>query len=302
MTSSLRQTPKPLKGVRILSLSLNLPGPAALARCKTMGATCVKLEPPAPASNTGVTGDPMSAYNRTGYDEMHRGIRTRAVDLKTAAGQKILHRELAQADVLLTSFRPSALVKLGLVWQDLKQRYPNLSLVTIFGSLGAQAEMAGHDLTYQAENGLVKDLNLPPTLYADMGGALMASEAVLQAVLLRIQRGVGSRIEVALSDAAAFLAKPRTWGAMSEQSMLAGKHAGYKVYRCQDGRVALAALEPHFAKALCLAAGIVWSGPAVMLEPGTHRKVGSFLAKHSCGELALLADQRDIPLHTMPDQ
>ena len=73
-----------------------------------MGATCVKLEPPAPANApAGITGDPMSAYSRTAYDALHPGIRVQAADLKTEAGQKILQRELAKADVLLTSFRPA---------------------------------------------------------------------------------------------------------------------------------------------------------------------------------------------------
>lgn len=302
MTRSVRRTPKPLKGVRILSLSLNLPGPAALARCRTMGATCIKLEPPAPPNGAGVTGDPMSAYNRSAYDAMHAGIRSRAVDLKTDAGQNLLHRELAQADLLLTSFRPSALTKLGLAWKDLHRRYPALSLVAIVGAPGALAEIAGHDLTYQAENGLVTDLNLPPTLYADMGGALMASEAILQAVLLQRQQGTGCRIEVALSQAAAFLAMPRTWGATAPQSLLGGSHAGYRVYRCRDGRVAVAALEPHFAQTLCQVAGIAWRGPATMLEPSSHRDVAAFLSQRSCSELAALASARDLPLHTLPGQ
>lgn len=65
--------PPALQGVRILSLSLNLPGPAALMRLERMGASCVKLEPPAPANAAaGITGDPMSAYSRTAYDALHR--------------------------------------------------------------------------------------------------------------------------------------------------------------------------------------------------------------------------------------
>lgn len=301
MTRTSTRSPKPLKGVRILSLSLNLPGPAALARCHAMGATCVKLEPPAPKNSVSVTGDPMSAYNRSAYDDMHTGIRILTADLKTPAGQKILHRELAKSDVLLTSFRPSALTKLGLDWKDLHQRYPALSLVAIVGSRGAQAEIAGHDLTYQAENGLVNDLNLPPTLYADMGGALMASEAVLQAMLMQKQSGQGCRLEVALSEAAAFLALPRAWGATAPQSLLGGTHAGYRVYRCRDGRIALAALEPHFAQKVCQVANIAWDGPATMLATDTHRRVEAFLANKTCRELSTLAEQRDIPMHALPD-
>ena len=180
--AALPKQPQALKGVRILSLSLNLPGPAALLRLKRMGAHCVKLEPPAPANApAGITGDPMSAYSRTAYDALHPGIRIQAADLKTEAGQKTLQRELGKADVLLTSFRPGALTKLGLEWRSLQQRHPALSMVAIVGAPGARAEAPGHDLTYLAENDLVTGLDLPATLYADMGGALMAVEAVLQA-------------------------------------------------------------------------------------------------------------------------
>jgi len=78
--------------------------------------------------------------------------------------------------VLLTSFRPSALTKLGLDAATLHARYPRLCLVRIVGASGAHAEEAGHDLTYLAQSGLVTSTELPATLYADMGGSLMASE------------------------------------------------------------------------------------------------------------------------------
>src|SRR3954454_8191041 len=92
-----------LDGIRILSLALNLPGPAALMRCRGMGASCLKLEPP--------SGDPMRLYNPAAYAQLHEGVRVVAADLKTAEGQALLHQELARTDVLLTSFRPSALAK-----------------------------------------------------------------------------------------------------------------------------------------------------------------------------------------------
>ncbi|MDD2920270.1 CoA transferase [Rhodoferax sp.] len=294
--------PQALKGVRILSLSLNLPGPAALLRLKRMGARCIKLEPPAPSNaHAGITGDPMSAYSRSAYEALHPGIRMLAADLKTAAGQKTLHRELAKADVLLTSFRPSALTKLGLDWHSLQQSYPTLSMVAIVGAPGARAEAPGHDLTYLAENDLVTGLDLPATLYADMGGALMAVEAVLQAVLLQRQTGQGHRFEVALSEAAAHLAQPRAWGLTLPGTPIGGGHAGYRVYPCQDGRVAMAALEPHFAKSLCAVAGLAWTNPAMMMKPATHQAIAQFVATRTCLEWQRLAVQHDIPLLSLPN-
>ncbi len=282
---------KALKGVRVLSLSLNLPGPAALMRCKAMGATCVKLEPP--------SGDPMGLYNPNAYAQLHTSVRIAKADLKTYLGQRALHRELAKTDVLLTSFRPSALKKLGLVWKDLRQQYPQLSLVAIVGAPGIRAEEPGHDLTYMAENDLISGLELPASLYADMGGSLMATEAVLQAVLTQRSKGAGVQIEVALSEAAAYIGLPRTWGLTKPGAAVGGGHAGYKVYACKDGRVAVAALEPHFAASLCALAGVNMVSLKTMFSPKTHEGVSAWIASKTRKQLDVLAAQHDIPLHTL---
>lgn len=286
---------KPLKGIAILSLALNLPGPAALMRCRQMGALCSKLEPP--------SGDPMSNYNPAAYSQMHTGVKRVIADLKTPGGQALLQRQLAAADVLITSFRPSATEKLGLGWRQLHRLYPALSQIAIIGAPGARAEQAGHDLTYLAEAGLLTSLELPATLYADMGGSLMVSEAVLQAVMLTRASGKGVFREVALSSAAAYLALPYHWGLTQASGMVGGAHAGYAVYACQDGRVALAALEPHFASRLCAVAGITSStSNTTMLDSQTRHTLEAFFAGLTCRQINLLASEHDLPLHTLPNQ
>lgn len=280
---------EPLRGLRILSLALNLPGPAALMRCRRMGAACRKIEPP--------TGDPMGHYNAAAYAELHEGVLVLAADLKTDAGRQALHEELARCDVLLTSFRPSALAKLGLAWDELHARHPGVSQVAIVGAPGARAEEPGHDLTYLAEQGLVPGLDLPATLYADMGGSLMAAEAVLQAALRRPAEGL--YLEVALSAAAGYLALPRRWGLTQPAGAVGGAHAGYRVYPCRDGRVAVAALEPHFAAGLCAAAGVPHEGMQTLLAAATQAAVAAFFATRTRAQLDRLAAERDLPLHTM---
>ncbi|WP_343293448.1 CoA transferase [Vandammella animalimorsus] len=298
----------PLAGVRILSLALNLPGPAALMRLAGMGAHCTKLEAPAPAGAS--TSDPMGQYDPAAYAQMHTGVQRVQADLKSPAGQAQLQTLLEHCDVLLTSFRPAAMKKLGVDWGTLQARYPGLSLVQIFGAAGERANEAGHDLSYQAEAGLVPDLHMPPSLLADMAGALMASEAVLQALLARQADGRGRCIEVSLLDAAHWLALPRVWGICAPQGMTGGAHAGYRLYPCADGRVAMAALEPHFAQRLwqqvCSAAGDAQmpSAPGAegdMLAAGTHEAVAAFCAARRCAELDAMAQAHDIPLLTMPD-
>lgn len=299
MTASASDTT--LAGVRVLSLALNLPGPAALMRCRRMGATCTKLEAPPPPGLA--SSDPMGAYNPPAYAALHEGVEIVHANLKTPEGQAALHALLAQTDVLLTSFRPSASAKLGVDWASLQPRHPRLSLVEIVGAPGARADEPGHDLTYVAESGLVTGLELPATLYADMAGSVMASEAVLQALLRRAASGQGAHIEVALSAAADYLALPRHWGLTQRTGAVGGAHAGYRVYPCADGRVAVAALEPHFAKSLCIAAGLAAEGDGhgVMFRSATHAAVAAFLKQRSCAELNALARDEDIPLFTMPD-
>jgi len=283
--------PQVLKGIRLLSLALNLPGPAALMRCQQMGARCVKFEPP--------SGDPMQLYSPPAYSQLQNGIKVITVDLKTETGQKTLHRELSKTDVLITSFRPSAIEKLGLGWKNLHRLYPTLSQVAIVGSPGARGEEPGHDLTYVADSGLVPGLELPATLYADMSGSLTASEAVLQAVLSQRNSGKGVRLEIALSSAAQYLALPRQWGLTQASGFVGGAHAGYRIYECKDGRVAVAALEPHFAAALCAAAGLPDSDVVSLQTQATRNGIARFLKKQTRQQLDALAVQRDIPLHTM---
>jgi crotonobetainyl-CoA:carnitine CoA-transferase CaiB-like acyl-CoA transferase len=135
----------------------------------------------------------------------------------------------------------------------------------------------------------------------------MASEAVLQAALLQQERYAGTGtihtgvyIEVALSSAAQYLALPREWGLTQPHGTVGGAHAGYGVYRCKDGRVAVAALEPHFAAALCAAAGAPAPGERTMYLPVTHEAVAGFFAGQTREQLDRLARERDLPLFTMP--
>jgi crotonobetainyl-CoA:carnitine CoA-transferase CaiB-like acyl-CoA transferase len=83
-------------------------------------------------------------------------------------------------------------------------------------------------------------------------------------------------------------------------TQIGGGHAGYQVYPCKNGRVALAALEPHFARSLCAVAGIAWVTPATILETSTHQAIAQFVATHTRKSLEKLALQHDIPLCTLP--
>ena len=111
----------------------------------------------------------------------------------------------------------------------------------------------------------------------------------------------GVRIEVGLAEAAQWLALPHAWGLTQPASDIGGAHAGYRVYPCADGRVAVAALEPHFAARLCLAASLedTTGDPAVMRAPATHAAIADFVRQQSRAQLDALAAEKDIPLFTL---
>ena len=151
-------------------------------------------------------------------------------------------------------------------------------------------------MLFRSDNGLVTGLELPATLYADMGGSLMVSEAVLQAMLHRHTNGKGVYQEIALSGAANYLALPRSWGLTTPGAAVGGGHAGYQIYRCQNGRVAVAALEPHFAARLCVAAGL---DSADMRQSTTQQAISAWMLRKTRAQLDKLAMANDIPLHTL---
>jgi crotonobetainyl-CoA:carnitine CoA-transferase CaiB-like acyl-CoA transferase len=144
-------------------------------------------------------------------------------------------------------------------------------------------------------------MGLPPSLFADMGGALMASEAALKAVLTLKTTGQGSRHEVALSEAAAWLALPRRLRMTTPEGAVGGAHAGYQMYACKNGRVAVAALEPHFAASLCEAAGVTLTHPINdLFKKSTHQAIASFLAGRTRVQVDKLATAKDIPMMSLP--
>lgn len=293
--------PQVLKHLRIVSLALNLPGPAALMRLHAMGARCTKIEPPA--------GDPMARYSPQAYADLHEGVKVQTLDLKTEPGCTALDKLLATTDVLLTSFRPSALQRLGLDASALAQRLPALCSVRIVGDAGERAELPGHDLTYLAEQGLITGTDLPATLYADMAGSQQAVEAVLQCALHRAATPAqapahGLHLTVGLAQAAAYLALPRRWALTAPRAVIGGAHAGYQVYACRDGRVAIAALEPHFGACLCKAVGLpVEAGEITraLTQPAARQHIANFMAGLSRTEVEKLARLYDLPLHVLGD-
>jgi crotonobetainyl-CoA:carnitine CoA-transferase CaiB-like acyl-CoA transferase len=208
--------------------------------------------------------------------------------------------------VLLTSSRPGALARLGLDGATLREALPELAWVAIVGDYAPLDEVPGHDLTYQAEAGLI-DGQLPPTLWADMVGSLLAVEATLQAVLLQrdaalarlrglpVPESSGLHCQVSLAEAARYAAQPRQHGLTAPGALLGGAHPGYQVLRCRDGWVALAALEPHFLAGWRRCLGLDGADDAALTAAAP-----AWCLARDAATLNELAQQQDLPLLAWP--
>lgn len=229
-----------LEGLRVVTTALNLPGPAACARLRDLGATVAKIEPP--------SGDPFEQFCPAWYRRLHEGVEVGRLDLKSETGQRAMARLLERADLLVTAQRPSALARLGLERAALAARYPRLCRVAITGHAPPDEERPGHDLTYLARHGLVSPPALPRTLFADMAGAERAVSTALALVVARERSGKAQAADAPLADAAQALAQPLHEGLTRPGALLGGGFAGYNLYATRDAWIAVAALEPHFAK------------------------------------------------------
>lgn len=225
----------PLDGTRVVSLAINLPGPLAAARLAEYGAAVTKVEPP--------FGDPLALAAPGWYAVLVASQRVVTLDLKAPGDRAALEQHLGEADLLLTAMRPSALERLGLRESVRRHR---LAHVEIVGHTGADAELPGHDLTYQAAHGTIDPPHLPLVPVADLIGAERAMTAAFAALRER-ERGELRPHPVALHDAAEAAAAPLQYGLTGPGSPLGGGLPTYAVYATADGYVAVAALEPYFA-------------------------------------------------------
>jgi alpha-methylacyl-CoA racemase len=218
----------PLAGIRIVSMALNTPGPLAVQRIAAEGAHVVKIEPPA--------GDPLASIAPDWYAELHAQVQVERIDLKDENGRARRKALLSDADVFISSQRPSALSRLGLEARTLA----HTRWLNIVGER-ANPEVPGHDLTYLARAGLLRD-TMPVSLFADV----MGSERAFSAVLLLLRQPPGARAKVGLFDSLDPLVAPRRHGLTTSGGILGGGLPAYGIYRTREGTVAIAALEPHF--------------------------------------------------------
>lgn len=259
-----------LKGVRIVELGQYIPAPyAALTLCD-LGADVVKIEPP--------RGDPMRHIGSARVDDvsvayaaMNGGKRVVFADLKSAVGQQEARALIARADVLIESFRPGVLDRLGLDRATLAALNPGLVHCAIsgFGQNGPMAQKAAHDLNYMAAGGGLSYsgtaerpvMTRPPV--SDYAGALQGALSILAALLRRARTGQGCYLDISMTDVVLAWQAPSLSEAILAPEALArgadpdtGGLASYNIYAAACGNfVTLAAEEAVFWEKFCRAIG-----------------------------------------------
>jgi alpha-methylacyl-CoA racemase len=254
-----------LAGVTVLDLSSVGPAARTSRWLADYGARVVKVGPPPKQSGVQIV-PPFYAYSG------HRGMERVLLDLKAATGRDAFLRLAARADVVIESFRPGVVDRLGIGDAAVREVNPSIVYCSTsgYGQNGPRSQWAGHDLNYLATGGYLDCSGRNPeggpalpgaTIGDAAGGGMQAVIAILAALVRRKTTGEGASLDVSVADGVValmslyideYLATGEVPG--PGHNILTGRYACYDVYRCADDRwVAVGAIEPHFFANLCRA-------------------------------------------------
>ena len=255
-----------LEGIRVLDLSLFLPGPVLTQMMADHGAEVIKLEPIGggePNREIGPKRDGVTVY----FANTHRNKKSIQLNLKSAQGRAIALDLAASCDVMIEAFRPGVAARLGVGYEAVRTRHPGIVYCSMsaWGQDGPYVHRPAHDLTCEALAGVLS-INLGPdrrpaipgVAGADMLSSMMSLSAILMALLRRKETGQGDYVDVAMADSL-IAALANTMGTTfadkrppdvgHERSL--GGYAMYGIYETSDGRhVVLGGPELHFAQAV----------------------------------------------------
>ena len=305
-----------LDGLRVLDLSRLLPGGFCSLLLADFGADVIKVEDTgmgdyirwAPPLYEGVDRTAASAL----FLSLNRGKRSICVDLKTDEGRGVLLRLARDADVLLESFRPGVMDRLGVGYEALREVNPGLvyCAITGYGQDGPLRDRAGHDMNYLGRIGLLGLTGAadgPPVQSAAQiadigGGALTAAFGILAALRERDRSGQGQLVDSSMADGAlSWLAMVAARAFAEERTPrrggleLAGSLVCYRPYRCSDGWVTLGALEPKFWQAFCRGVGREDLVEKQFEQPGSdaHAEVEAVFAGRTRAEWEAFGAEHD---------
>jgi crotonobetainyl-CoA:carnitine CoA-transferase CaiB-like acyl-CoA transferase len=261
----------PLADVRVVDLSRVLAGPYATMTLADLGADVIKVEHPDGGDETRSWGPPFAGGESVYFLSVNRSKRSVALNLKDEEGRELALELCASADVVIENFRPGGAGRLGLDYEAVRARRPDVVYCTISGfGRREPADRPGYDFTIQAESGLMAITGEPEREPTKVGVAIVdvltglnAATAILAALHRRERTGAGERIEVSLLDSA-FSALVN----VAANALVAGEEPGrhgnahpsivpYQPFRTADGRVAVAAANDGLYRRLCDAIGRV---------------------------------------------
>ena len=272
-----------LSGIKVIDLSLFLPGPMLTMMMADHGAEVIKVEPP--TGDPARAMEPVEAGQSVWFRNLNRGKQALALDLKSEEGRERLWQLLADADVMIEGFRPGVMKRLGFDYGAVAAKNPCIVYCSIsaFGQEGEMAHHPAHDLAVQALSGFLSVNDgpdgmpvVPGVPSADMAAGLNGLSAVLMALIGREKSGKGDYVDIAMFDAmlpwCAHIAGEAIQGGSSPTSRTQrslGGAAFYNVYRTADGlHVVLGGREVKFAKTLLTALDRTDLLPLAELEAG----------------------------------
>ncbi|MGG1674342.1 CaiB/BaiF CoA transferase family protein [Neobacillus sp. NRS-1170] len=260
--------PSALENLRVLDLTRLLPGPYCTMLLADFGAEVIKVEDTGPGDYARV-GTPKWGEDSTFFHSLNRNKKSVCLDLKTEQGKEIFLNMAEKADVIVESFRPGVMDRLGVGYKVLKEKNSGLIYCSLtgYGQTGPYSTQPGHDLNYISYAGLLEFFGernrkptVPPVPIADIGGgALLATVGILMALFERNRSGNGQFVDISMMDGALSwlqLTLPDYLASNIEPKRgelpLSGRHAFYEVYETKDGRyLSVGAVEAKFWKEFC---------------------------------------------------
>jgi crotonobetainyl-CoA:carnitine CoA-transferase CaiB-like acyl-CoA transferase len=311
-----------LAGLRVVDLSVFLPGPYLTLALADHGAEVIKIEPPDgdPGRRIGLADGPTTVFFRN----LNRGKKSVVLNLKDERSRETLLKLCATADVFVESFRPGVAERLGVGYEAVRRRNASIVYCSInaFGNDGPYRDRPAHDLAVAAVAGLLSVTlgddgrpALPGIPMADITAALHGLSGVLMALLKRQQTGIGDYVEVAMHDAL-IAALPNVLGPVFAEDRqpepklerTTGGAAFYRLYDTRDGKqIALAGQELNFVERALEAVGRPDLVGLCARGPGQHQQpvvecLQQFFAKKSREEAVEWLAQLDVcfaPVNTL---
>jgi crotonobetainyl-CoA:carnitine CoA-transferase CaiB-like acyl-CoA transferase len=317
------KSPAALEGLRVLDVTQVMAGPFCAMMLADLGATVIKVEPPAGDSTRQMPG--ASGSDSPSFNAVNRGKRSLVLNLKTVEGRDVFARLARTSDIVIENYRPGVMRSLGLDYATLSKGNPRLIYASIsgYGQTGPARGKGGFDLIAQGVAGIMSITGAPggPPVKAgvpvtDLGAGLFALVGILAALEHRRRTGIGQQVDTSLVDAGVALSvweATEYFSGIGVPTALGSAHrmnAPYQAVRCADGYITLGAANERLFRRLCEVLGHAeWSADPAFADNASrvrHREalaaqIESITATQPCAHWLSLLEANDIPCGPIND-